>query len=103
MTGLLTQLPAQTNQLLGFRAWLGDRIGDPTPDAIFAALGSGSVWIWDGADPTLPPAILPAPPGAAAHFAVGVTAGQLVPGGREELVLGDPDFNGGAGRVAILL
>ncbi|HKX45440.1 MAG TPA: hypothetical protein VJP77_01945 [Planctomycetota bacterium] len=102
LTGLLTPQPVQVEALLGFRAWLGDRIGDPTPDAVFAVLGASSLWIWDGATPTLPPTVVAGPTGASGHFATGVAAGQLTAGGREELVLGDPDFDGDKGRVAIL-
>jgi len=100
---LLNAVPPVFDAKLGYRALLADRVGGPDPDAVFVALGAAELRIWDSANPAAPPVLVPRPSGSAAHWAVGVCAGQLRPGGREEIVLGDPDFAAFAGRVAILL
>ncbi len=93
--------PSAPISLLGFRVVLADRIGDPTADVIGVSLGTYELFIWDGAALLSPPVVIAGPPGGAAHWVTGVAAAQLVAGGKEEVVLGDPDYNGGVGRAVI--
>lgn len=77
----------QKNGILGYRVRLADIVGDSALDIAFMSLPRGT-YIWDGSrmDKWL---FMPKPPGAGSHWCAGVEAGQLVPGGKEELVLGD--------------
>jgi len=86
-----------------------ERAGDPDdPDVLWTrAEVHLALWRVDEAAAFLE-RLLAAPPDAGDHFANGLSWGQLVPGGHEELVIGDgtyvdPVAGGKAGRVAILL
>lgn len=94
--------PGVLTSLLGYRVVLADLIGDPTSDVIGVSLGTFELFIWDGAALSSPPVVIAGPPGGAAHWVTGVAAAQLVAGGKEEIVLGDPDYNGGIGRAVVL-
>jgi len=97
----------QKNGILGYRVRLADLVGDSAPDIAFMSLPRGT-YIWDGGlmDEWR---FIPRPLGAGSHWCAGVEAGQLVPGGKEELVLGDSrwrpkgePYSSQRGRVLIL-
>ena len=92
---------SRKNGLFGYRARLVDLVGDERPDVVFVALGARRAFVYAAEEPgkAVP---LAAPEGATSHWAQGASHGQLVPGGKEELVLGSPRWGGGAGRVMIL-
>lgn len=77
----------QKNGILGYRVRLADLIGDSALDIAFMSLPKGT-YIWDGSQMN-EWRFIPRPPGAGSHWCAGVEAGQLFPGGKEELVLGD--------------
>ncbi|MHC4295847.1 MAG: hypothetical protein ACYS7Y_00960 [Planctomycetota bacterium] len=77
----------QKNGILGYRVRLADIVGDSALDIAFMSLPRGT-YIWDGSRMD-EYRFMPRPPGAGSHWCAGVEAGQLVPGGKEELVLGD--------------
>ena len=85
---------------MGFRCVVADVVGDPALDLTFVVMGSRRELVtWDGNTPYGPPVrlrrILPR---SGDHFANGFVAAQLVAGGREELVVGDPTYDlGGTG------
>ncbi len=94
--------------LFGFRARAIDLIGDAQPDIVFVGLGNRNSYVWDTND-LQNSASLPAPPNAFDHWAEGISYGQIVPGGKEEVVFGSPrwepegignHFN--SGRVMIM-
>ena len=104
--------------LTGFRVMLADLVGDGTLDVAAASLPAPNLaepnrptlFVWDGQRRGAPPRRFYPPQRAGARFASGVLAAQLVPGGHEELVLGDathgmPGFgiDSKVGRVVILL
>ena len=94
--------PAGLTALLGFRVVLADRVGSAAADVIGFSLSTNSLLIWDGTALGSAPIVVAGPTGGGAHWVYGVAAGQLIPGGVEEVVLGDPDFSGATGRVMIL-
>jgi hypothetical protein len=80
------------NGILGYRARAVDFIGDSTPDIAFMSLPTGT-YVWDGARPDSKPVFFPRPPDASSHWCSGAVAAQIVPGGKEELVLGSPRWS----------
>jgi hypothetical protein len=80
------------NGILGYRARAVDFLGDATPDIAFMSLPVGT-YVWDGADPDGDSVFFPRPPGASSHWCCGAIATQIVPGGKEELVLGSPRWS----------
>jgi hypothetical protein len=80
------------NGILGYRARAIDFIGDSTPDIAFMSLPVGT-YLWDGAQPDGDPVFFARPPGASSHWCSGAVAAQIVPGDREELVLGSPRWS----------
>jgi len=80
------------NGILGYRARVVDLTGDATPDIAFMSLPEGT-YLWDGADPDGKPIFLPRPRGASSHWCCGAVAAQILPGGKEELVLGSPRWS----------
>ena len=77
------------NGILGYRARAVDLIGDNTPDLAFMSLPVGT-YVWDGAKPDGNPEFIPRLKGASSHWCSGAVAAQIVPGGKEELVMGSP-------------
>jgi len=98
------------NAILGFRVVLANLIGDERVDLAVATLPQSAVpaeappasgarsfpnrgfFVWNAAEPGTPLHVSAAE-GSADHFCQGVAAGDLRPGGREELVLGDPSWD----------
>lgn len=80
------------NGILGYRARVVDLIGDDTPDVAFMSLPVGT-YVWDGANLDGDPALFPRRADASSHWCSGAVAAQIVPGGREELVLGSPRWS----------
>ncbi len=79
------------NGILGYRARIGDFIGDERLDAAFFSLPAG-IYIWDGTEMG-EPVHIPRLEGACAHWCCGAAVGQLIPGGKEELVIGGSDWS----------
>jgi len=79
------------NGILGYRARLGDFIGDEKLDAAFFSLKKG-IYIWESAQPG-EPVHIPRLEDACAHWCVGAAVGQIYPGGKEELVIGGSDWS----------
>lgn len=86
----------------GFRCAIADVIGDSALDFTFIVMPKSSLpvpnlqelYIWDGNQRFGPAAhILPALAYSGDHFANGLDRGQLFPGGKEELLFGDPTFD----------
>ena len=106
---LLHPTPMQSD-LFGIDCAIAELTGDATPDLVFSALPESqplALFLWNGAQ-LAPPLQLLAPRGAGDHFANSLVAGQFIPGGHEELAIGDPTYDpaGGppnAGRVAVLV
>lgn len=103
--------PPTEFDLLGIDCAIVDLVGDSTPEVVFSSTSGfspPSILVWDAYAPMLPMQLL-APSGAGDHFANGPSWGQLVPGGFEELVLGDGTYDDlvvgldNVGRVAILV
>ncbi len=80
------------NGILGYRARLVDLIGDDTPDIAFMSLPVGT-YVWDGVKPDGNPAFFPRLTDASSHWCSGAVVCQIVPGGKEELVLGSPRWS----------
>lgn len=88
--------------LFGFDVSLVDLLGTSAPDLAVIALEDREVHVWDSADLSQPPTIVPMPPGAV-YWAFGIDRGDVDPtDAHEELVLGDPRAGSCAGRVVIL-
>jgi len=95
------------NGILGYRVRIADVIGDETPDLLLFSLPVGFFVVeTDGGDK---PVFVPRPIDACPHWACGNATGQVFAGGKEEIVLGGPDwepdsFSDGhdSGRVHIL-
>lgn len=77
----------QKNGILGYRVRLADLTGDSALDIAFMSLPKGT-YIRDG-NQMNEWRFIPRPPGAGSHWCAGAEAGQLFPGGKEELLLGD--------------
>ncbi|MCP3914859.1 MAG: hypothetical protein GY711_04765 [bacterium] len=98
---LLHHPTSMENDLLGFRVVVGNFVGSSMPDYGVITLPSQLVpnanplglIVWDGGDPTTPPTTLEAHPDSGDHFANGLGAGQLHPGGFDEVLFGDPSFD----------
>ena len=97
---------------MGFRCLIGDFISDDALDFGFLTLRSRELLIWDGANLnnlTVPDVIITSKPGSADHWGNGSLVARLVPGAREQVILGDPSFdnpgispaNNDAGRVVL--
>lgn len=96
---------------MGFRCAVADVVGDSSLDLTFVVMGDMKQLVtWDGNAPLGPPTLLRNTlPRTADHFANGLVAAQVVPGGRDELVVGDgtydapgaPNNNDNTGRVVI--
>ena len=80
------------NGILGYRARAVDLIGDATPDIAFMSLPVGT-YVWDGAHADGDPVFFARPPAASSHWCSGAVAAQVVPGGKQELVLGSPRWS----------
>ena len=78
---------------LGFRCLIGDFVNDGALDFAFLVLLPRSMLIWDGNNLSGPPTTLQALPNSADHLGNGCIAARLVPGGREQIVLGDPTYD----------
>jgi len=86
---------------LAFRAAVANVVGDATLDVIFAVLPNqvladpnlNGLIVWDGTKLSGPGRFLPARLRSGSHFANGLSAADLFPGGYEELVVGDPTFD----------
>lgn len=78
-----------------FRALLADVLGDESLDVSFIVLAPPrQILTWDGDALDGPPTrVIPARGGSQDHFGNGFDRGQLLPGGKEELLLGDPSYD----------
>ncbi|MCP3914860.1 MAG: hypothetical protein GY711_04770 [bacterium] len=108
---------ANPSDYMGFRCVAANVVGDAALDFTFVVMPNQNLPVanplalitWDGTDLHGPPArILRAIDDSGDHFGNGLTWGQMVPGGYEELVVGDPTYDapgtGGAddtGRVVV--
>jgi hypothetical protein len=90
-TGLQVNPQPEYWGLMGYRARVVDLVGDATPDPVFVALGARKIFAFDGKALGVMTAI-DGPPGTDDHWAQGIDYGQVVPGGKEELVLGSPHW-----------
>lgn len=96
--------------ILGFRCALGDFVDGPELDFAYLSL-KRALFVWSSEDPSGPPAReVPHPEDAGDHHGMGIGATQLVPGGRDELFMGDPTWSrpgfgskDDAGRAAVLV
>lgn len=87
--------------LYGYRVYLADLIGDSRLDQVVVNLGPSGVefrnpatlYIYDGGENTDDPFVLIPAGDSGSHFAVGMSAGQVVPGGKDELILGDSRYD----------
>ena len=95
---------------MGFRCVVADVIGDSALDLTYVIMGAEKQLVtWDGNDPLGAPRIRQGLPFSKDHFGNGLEYGQVTPGGKEELVVGDGTFdsphispnNNDAGRVVI--
>jgi len=102
---------------MGFRCVVADVIGDDALDMTFVVMPDLSLpdadrralVTWDGNTPQSPASwVRPAAPGSADHFGNGMAAAQILPGGKEELVVGDGTYDrpgkeksDNAGRVVV--
>jgi hypothetical protein len=80
------------NGILGYRARIVDFVGNEVPDIAFLSLPVG-IYVWDGDQPDGKPTLFERPPGGSSHWCAGIAAGQIYPGGKEELLLGDPRWS----------
>jgi hypothetical protein len=98
--------------LFGFNLAFGRLGGGLLPDLVAGNLNQiqPAIHVWRSPIPdagAAPWATFPPPVGFGAHYIESLTAGPLGPrrgdptAERDELILGDPDFGGGAGRVVI--
>ena len=80
---------------MGFRCAVADVVGDSALDLTFVVMGQMKQLVtWDGNAPQGPPVLLRNTlPKTADHFANGLVAAQVVPGGRDELVVGDGTYD----------
>ena len=95
-------LTPKDSDYLGFRCAIADVIGDSALDFTFIVMPKTSLpvpntqqlYIWDGNMRFGPPAkVLPTLANSGDHYANGLDRGQLFPGGKEELLYGDPTFD----------
>ena len=81
---------------LGYRCLIGDFVSDGALDFAFLTLTSRKLLIWDGANLnnlSVPDMTITSISGSADHWGNGSLVARLVPGGREQVVLGDPTFD----------
>lgn len=92
----------KASDYLGFRCAIADVIGDSALDFSFIAMpkvngadpNPRAILTWDGNARFGPPArIRLAIPGSQDHYANGLDRGDLFPGGKEEIVLGDMSYD----------
>ena len=95
---------------MGFRCVVADVVGDAALDLTFVIMGDEKQLVtWDGNDPLGQPYLRQSLPLSKDHFGNGLEYGQVTPGGKEELVVGDGTYdapnmtpkNNDAGRVVI--
>jgi len=113
---LLVQPQPVTREKLGFRTALADLIGTEAPDVILSSMSPPHLpdsrpyclYIWSPEDFGAAARELRVLEDSGDHFSQGISAGQVVPGGREELIMGDPSWDreghgafDDAGRVVI--
>lgn len=87
---------AKPDDILGFRCLVVDVVGGPEPDAVLSSLARKNVQaliVWDGADLDAAPRVLERPRGGSHHYIQGLSRGARAAGGRELLILGDPDYS----------
>lgn len=94
--------------LLGYRVGVGNLVGDDAVDLLVAALQPRHLLLWDGSDRSAPPRVLQPPAGAGDHFVMGLVLADVLRGGHDDLVLGDPtwdrpgeDLHDDVGRVVV--
>lgn len=81
------------DDILGFRCALGDFVDGPETDFAYLSL-ERALFVWSSEDPNGPPALeVPHPADGDDHHGMGTGAAQLVSGGRDELLMGDPTWN----------
>ena len=99
--GLYSYPNPRKSDHFAYRCLIADVVGDSRMDLTFILMGWAklknsnprALVTWDGANPTGPPTqIRTMLPGSSDHFANGLSYGQLFPGGREELVVGDARY-----------
>jgi len=78
------------NGILGYRARIGDFVGDEALDVAFVSLPQG-MYIWEMGR-LAEPIFVSRPRGGCPHWASGIAVGQVYPGGKEEIVLGGFDW-----------
>lgn len=108
-TTLLVSPNPVPSDYLGYRCLIGDFVADGALDFAFLVLLQRSMLIWDGNNLSAAPVTLQALPQSADHLGNGSLAALIIPGGREQIVLGDPTFdeptlspvNNNSGRVVV--
>lgn len=78
---------------MGFRCVVADLVGDSALDLTWIVLAKRQILTWDGNDLLGRPLVRPTLHGSADHFGNGFVAAQVFPGGRDEVVAGDPTFD----------
>lgn len=83
----------EDQDILGFRCALADVVEGPELDVLYLSL-KRALYVWSG-DDLLGPSVLQIhkPSDAGDHHGMGIGVGQLVPGGREEVLVGDPTWD----------
>lgn len=84
-----------------FRAMIANVVGDATLDVTFAVLPNphdpdpnvNALLVFDGTDLQGAPLVVPGLARSGSHFANGISYAQLIPGGYEELIVGDPSYD----------
>ncbi len=92
-----------TLDLNGYGVALAELVGSDVPDLVMFGLNihskhGMSILVYDGEIPSAAPAFIQPLPDSSGHFPEGICHGQLVPGGREELVVGDARYGPGEDR-----
>ena len=83
----------EDQDILGFRCALADVVGGPELDVLFLSL-KRALFVWSGSDLLGPSELqIHKPADAGDHHGMGMGVGQLVPGGREEVLVGDPTWD----------
>jgi hypothetical protein len=98
---VFVQPNALPHDLMGYRTLVADLIGDERLDVATATLptpqgeapNEPTLFVWDAGDPEAEPVRLGEAWHAGSHFTTGISSGQLLFGGWEELVLGDPRYD----------
>lgn len=93
LVSVMLHPPAEAD-FMGFRCAVADLVGDSALDLAWIVLQQREILTWDGNDLEGPPALVrSALAGSEDHFGNGFVAAQVLPGGRDELVAGDPTFD----------